>query len=138
MTPEDLSRRTKQFAVRIVRLSAALPRTREADVLGRQLLRSGTSVGANYREARRARSRPDFLSKVGVCAQEADETCYWLELLSETGIVKATRLQDLLDEARQLVAIFMASGRTASSTNRARNRASSISNQQSAITNSDP
>ena len=83
MNAEDLAIRTKKFAVRIVRLSAALPRSREADVLGRQILRSGTSIGANYREARRARSRADFLSKIGVCNQEADETFYWLELLGE-------------------------------------------------------
>ena len=120
MTPEELAKRTKQFAVRIVRLTAALPTSREADVLGRQVLRSGTSVGANYREARRARSKPDFLSKIGVCAQEADETCYWLELLAEAGIVKTTRLSNLLDESTQLVAIFTASGRTASGFRKAR------------------
>ena len=114
MTSDELATRTKKFEVRIVRLSAALPKTREADVLGRQLLRSGTSVGANYREARRARSKADFLSKIGVCVQEADETCYWIELLAEAEIVKAGRLSALLDEANQLVAIFIASGRTAS------------------------
>ena len=114
ITSDELATRTKKFAVRIVRLSAALPRSREADVLGRQLLRSGTSIGANYREPRRARSKPDFLSKIGVCVQEADETCYWIELLAEAEIVKASRLSALLDEANQLVAIFTASGRTAS------------------------
>ena len=114
MNAEDLAIRTKKFAVRIVRLSAALPRTREAEVLGRQVLRSGTSIGANYREARRARSRPDFLSKIVVCTQEPDETCYWLELLGEAEIVKPSRWSNILDEASQLVAIFTASGRTAS------------------------
>ena len=113
MNPEELANRTKQFAVRIVRLSAALPSTREVDVVGRQVLRSGTSVGANYREARRARSKADFVSKIGVCEQEADETCYWLELLADAGIVKAARLAELLDESRQLIAIFSASGHTA-------------------------
>ena len=113
MTPEDLAERTKKFAVRIVRLTSALPRNREADVIGRQVLRSGTSVGANYREARRARSKADFISKIGVCEQEADETCFWLELLADTGLMKPSRLNDLLNESQQLVAIFTASGKTA-------------------------
>ncbi|RIK85532.1 MAG: four helix bundle protein [Planctomycetota bacterium] len=104
--------RTQQFALRIVRLSAALPKTREADVLGRQVLRSGTSIGANYREAVRASSRRHFITNLETCLREGDETLYWLELLAEAGIVPASRLADLLDECNQLVAIITATVRT--------------------------
>jgi len=109
----ELAERTKALALRIVRLVGALPRTREADVLGRQLLRSGTSVGANYREARRARSKADFVSKIGICLQESDECLYWLELLAESGIVRPALLFELQEELGQLVAIFAASSKTA-------------------------
>lgn len=102
----DLRRRTKQFAKRIIRMFAALSKDTAAQILGRQVLRSGTSIGANYREASRARSRPEFVSKAGDCLREADETVYWLELLSEEGFLPSARMQPLLAEANELVAIF--------------------------------
>ena len=83
MAERDLKQRTKEFALRIVRLYVALPKTTESQVLGKQLLRSGTSVGAHYREAQRAKSNADFISKIEGGLQELDETCYWLELISE-------------------------------------------------------
>ena len=113
MNEAQLAERTKAFALRIVRLVAALPKNRETDVLGRQLLRAGTSIGANYREARRGRSKPDFAAKIGVCLQEADESSYWLELLAESGIVRPHLLTDLQAEANELIAIFAASAKTA-------------------------
>lgn len=109
----DLRRRTKEFALRIVRLYAALPQITEAQVMGKQLLRSGTSVGAQYREASRAKSTPDFISKMEGGLQELDETDYWLELLGDSGIVSHTRLSDLRAEANELIAIFVASVKTA-------------------------
>ena len=93
--------------MRIIRLSSTLQRTTEAQVLGKQVLRSGTSVGAHYREANRARSTAEFVSKLESGLQELDETCYWLELLDESGIVPRERLTDLIDEANQLAAILV-------------------------------
>ncbi len=104
---EDLRKRTKVFALRVIRLFAALPKTTEAYILGKQVLRSGTSIGANYREAYRARSTAEFLAKLGDCLKEAEETAYWLELLVEGGIVPAMRLHELQDETNQLIAIFV-------------------------------
>jgi four helix bundle protein len=103
---KKLGPRTKMFARRIIRLFAALSKDTAAQVLGKQVLRSGTSVGANYREASRARSKAEFVSKIGDCLKEADETLYWLELLQAEGFVPATRLQPLVNEANELVAIF--------------------------------
>jgi four helix bundle protein len=102
----DLRVRTKQFALRVIRLFSALPRTAEAHVIGRQLLRSGTSVGANFREAPRARSDAEFVSKVGDCLKELDETGYWLELLIDAEIVASNRLSSLLEECNQLIAVM--------------------------------
>jgi four helix bundle protein len=103
----DLVPRTKKFARRVIRLYSALPKQDVvAQVLGKQLLRSGTSVGANYREARRGRSKAEFIAKIGDCLKEADETLYWLELLAEEKIFPAKQLQPLLKEADELVAIF--------------------------------
>jgi four helix bundle protein len=110
---EELRNRTKRFALRIIRLFQHLPRTTEAQVLGKQLLRSGTSVGANYRAAGRARSKAEFISKMGIVVEEADETVFWVECLIESGIVKPELLTDILAEANELVAIFAASQRTA-------------------------
>ncbi|MBS4097724.1 MAG: four helix bundle protein [Sulfuricella sp.] len=104
---EDLRQRTKQFALRILRLFAALPKHVSAQVLGKQLLRSGTSIGANYREAYRARSKAEFIAKVGICLGEAEETSYWLELLAEGGIIAPEKLGELADECDQLIAIFV-------------------------------
>src|SRR5438552_1756701 len=105
-SPESLRGRTKVFAVRIVRLFRALPNTKDAQVIGMQLLRCGTSVGANYRAACRERSRAEFVAKLGIVLEEADETIFWLELLVETRIISAKRLAELLKEAHELTAIF--------------------------------
>lgn len=102
----DLRERTTAFALRVVKMFVALPKTDEARVLGKQVLRSGTSVGANYREAWRARSKPEFISKLGDCPKELDESSYWLELLVESEIIPASRLASLQDECNQLIAIF--------------------------------
>jgi four helix bundle protein len=109
----DLKERTKAFALSIIRLVDDLGRGRASDVIGRQLLRAATSVAANYRSARRARSRKEFLAKMGIVEEEADESAFWLELLSETGLVNSTKVVELCDEASQLVAITIASIRTA-------------------------
>ena len=111
--PESLRDRTKAFAIRIVRLLQALPQTTAAQVMGKQVLRSGTSVAANFRSACRARSRREFASRLGVVVEEADETLMWLELLSDTGIVRPERMTAILDEAHQLTAIFTAARETA-------------------------
>lgn len=108
----DLKSRTKDFALRIIRLFRSLPKSVEAQVIGKQVLRSGTSVGAQYREACRFRSDSEFISKMTSSLQELDETAYWLELLVESDIVKADRLVDLQDETEQLIAIFVTSIRT--------------------------
>ncbi len=99
---EDLKFGTKRFALRIVKLYVALPKTTEAQILGKQLLRSGTSVGAHYREETRARSTAEFVSKLGGAQQELEETAYWLELLGDSEIVKATKLEELLNEPDEL------------------------------------
>jgi four helix bundle protein len=110
---EKLRARTKEFAIRIIHLFQALPSNKEAQVIGNQLLRCGTAVGANYRSACHARSRAGFISKIGIVTEEADECVFWLELLSDLGVMKKERLQDLLQEARELTAIFNASRQTA-------------------------
>jgi four helix bundle protein len=104
--PQDLRVRTKQFALRVITLYSALPDAPVAQVLGKQVLRSGTSVGANYREGYRARSKAEFISKLGDCLKELEETSYWLELLVESGTVKLFKMSALLDETNQLTAIF--------------------------------
>ena len=105
--PKDLKPRTKAFALRVIRLYSKLPKNNTvAQVLGKQVLRSGTSVGANYREASRSRSKAEFISKIGDCLKAIDETEYWLELLVDSDCVSAARMADLLDETRQLIAIF--------------------------------
>jgi four helix bundle protein len=108
----DLKKRTKQYALRIIRLYSSLEKNAVAQVLGRQLLRSGTSVGAHYREASRGRSVAEFVSKMEGGLQELDETAYWLELLVETKAVSAKRLAPLMDETEQLLSIFVASVKT--------------------------
>jgi four helix bundle protein len=105
----DLRERTQGFALRIIHLYNALPHTEVARVLGNQVLRSGTSVGANYAEAERARSRLEFKAKLGVALQELNETLYWLELLVAAGIVSLKKVELLIDETNQLIAIFVAS-----------------------------
>ena len=107
---KDLEHRTKRFSLAVIRFTSSLPRNREADVLGRQLLRSATSIGANYREANRAVSRADFTNKIGTVQKEASETQYWLELLIESEIAKETALS-LHAEATELLAIFTSIGK---------------------------
>lgn len=109
----DLRKRTKSFALRVIRLYASLPKMTEAQVIGKQLLRSGTSVGAHYREAARARSIAEFISKIEGGLQELEESIYWLELLVESEIVPAKRLADLHREAEELMAILVSSAKTA-------------------------
>lgn len=109
----DLVKRTKMFALRIIKLYVSLPKTTEAQVIGKQVLRSGTSVGAHYREAKRARSTAEFVSKIEGALQELDETTYWLELLSESGIVHETRLASLKREAEELMRMLVSSAKTA-------------------------
>lgn len=105
--PQDLELRTKAFALRVIRRHSELPKSDTvAQVLGKQVLRSGTSVGANYREASRGRSKAESISKIGDCLKEIEETEYWLELLVASGCVSTTKMADLLDETRQLIAIF--------------------------------
>ncbi|MDH4164528.1 MAG: four helix bundle protein [Nitrospirota bacterium] len=113
MKHDNLKERTKKFALRVVRLVEALPKSKTAEVLGRQLLRSGTSVGANYRAACRAKSPADFISKMGTVEEEADESIFWMELISEALLIKSERLQDLMVEAKEILAIAVSSIRTA-------------------------
>jgi four helix bundle protein len=109
----ELKQRTKQFGLRVIKLVEALPNTSTARTIGHQLLRSGISVGANYRAACRGKSKADFTAKAGISLEEADECLYWMELLQEGGIIHADRLKDLMKEADELVAIFTASIKTA-------------------------
>src|SRR6478672_9672853 len=104
---ENLRDRTKEFALRIVRMFSQLPKSTAAQILGKQLLRSGTSVGANYREAYRGRSKAEFVSKCGDCLREIEETAYWLDLLAEADLVAPQRLQPIRQECGELIAIFV-------------------------------
>jgi four helix bundle protein len=113
--------RTKAFALRVVRLVDRLPSGRSSDVIGKQLLRCATSVGANYRAACRARSTAEFCAKLGIVEEEADESVYWLELLVESGQVRGDLLQNLLQEANEIVAMVMSSIRTARNRTRSNN-----------------
>ncbi len=115
MASSVLEVRTKAFAIRVIRMFTALPKTEVARVLGKQVLRSGTSVGANYREGCHARSTAEFVTKLEIALMELGETQYWLELLTESDTVPATRLADLLDEAGQIKAMLVASINTAKS-----------------------
>lgn len=108
----NLVQRTKDFALRIVRLSKSLPTSVEASVIGKQLLRCGTSVGANYRAACLSKSDKDFLNKIKICLEEADESCYWMELLIEADIIPEHKLGDLLNEAKQITSIMAAAAIT--------------------------
>jgi len=111
--PEQLRDRTKAFALRVIRLYRSLPYKTDAQVLGKQLLRCGTSVAANYRAVCRARSKAEFVAQIGVVVEEADEVVLWLELMAESGIVPLAKTEDLLKEANELTAIYAASQRTA-------------------------
>lgn len=113
MNPEELKARTRAFALRVIRLAENLPETPAARVIRNQMLRCGSSVGANYRAACRARSKADFVSKMGIVEEEADETIYWMELLIDAGMVKRHLIAELLDEADQLLSIVISSIKTA-------------------------
>ena len=110
---ENELKHTKEFALRVMKLVENIPNTSAGRVIGQQLLRSGTSVGANYRSACRGKSKADFIAKAGISLEEADESLYWMELLQESKLIPAERLKDLMKEANELVAIFTASIRTA-------------------------
>jgi four helix bundle protein len=112
---KDLRVRTKEFALQIIRFYSALPKTTEAQVLGRQVLRSGTSVGAHYHEAQRAKSDADFISKIEGALQELDETVYWLELLGDSKIVVMEKLSSIIKESDELLAIFVSIVKTVKS-----------------------
>lgn len=114
MTEQELKDRSKQMALRVIKLVLSLPKNKVTDVLGKQLVRSATSVAANYRSACKARSKADFLSKLGIVEEEADETQLWIELIADSGFMKSSQVANLLDEVKQLTAIFAASRITAS------------------------
>ncbi|MGZ4966213.1 MAG: four helix bundle protein [Chthoniobacterales bacterium] len=111
----ELKQRTFDFALRIVRLVEALPKKSSAQIIGRQLLRAGTSVGANCRAAKRARSRAEFIAKLGICEEECDETIYWIELLMALDLISEARIRDLRREANELLAMIVSSIKTARS-----------------------
>jgi|SRR6266705_3967555 len=108
---KDLEQRTKRFSLAVIKFSSSLPRTREIDILIRQLIRSATSIGANYREANRGVSRADFANKIGIIQKEAAETQYWLELLLNSGLANNQGPQELLQESSELLAIFASIGK---------------------------
>ncbi len=112
MTEEQFKERTRKLALRIIALVESLEKTGSAGVIGRQIVRSGTSIGANYRAACRARSRPDITAKLAIVEEEADETVYWLELLVESGLVPGKKLQPLIDETNEILAMTVASIKT--------------------------
>jgi four helix bundle protein len=116
MNKDDMKHRTRQFALRVIHLVESLPKGRTEDVLGKQLLRSGTSVGANYRAACRAKSTADFVYKMGIVEEETDESLYWMELLVEARIMESKKLEPLMKEANELLAITVASIITARKT----------------------
>jgi four helix bundle protein len=119
MTKEEMKSRTKAYAVRVVKLTQSLLRNREEDVLGGQLLRAGTSVGANYRAVCRAKSTADFINKLRIVEEECDESLFWMEILVEVGLVKASRLADLMAEGEEILRIIVTSAKTARSSQRA-------------------
>lgn len=117
MEKAELLARTKAFSLRILNLVDHLPNTASGRAIANQLVRSGTAIGANYRAACRGRSRAEFAAKLGIVAEEADETVYWLELISEGGLVAEQRVAELLKEANELTAIFTSGRRTSSKSN---------------------
>ena len=129
MDAEDLKNRTKQFAQRILRLVASLPNTLQGRTIADQLVRAGTSVGSNYRAACRGRSRAEFIAKLGIVEEEADESAFWLELIIEADLLNENRVKPLLDEANELTRI-MASSRISALRKVRANRQSAIGNRQ--------
>jgi four helix bundle protein len=137
MTADEMKNRTKGFGLRVMKLVDAMPRTLAGQVVGRQLLRSATSLGANYRAACRAQSRAEFAAKLSIVVEEADEALYWLELLEESGLFKAGRLAGLRKEANELLSIAIASRKTSKARGDAKGNQSAVSigNRQSTIVN---
>ena len=131
MNEKELKKRTKQFALRVIKLVNALPKNIQGQSIGRQLIRSGTSVGANYRSACRGRSKAEFVAKLGIVEEEADESAFWMELIIEEGLLEKELVEPLLKEADELVAIMVASRKSAKST--FTNSKSKIANQKSKI-----
>ena len=129
MNEQELKQRTNKFALRVLDLADALPRTRSGNVIPGQIIRSGTSVAANYRALCRAKSRADFINKTSIVEEEADESCFWLQLLIDRGLLAAGRVQPLLKEANELTAIFVASRKTAARQKPFENREPKIENQ---------
>jgi four helix bundle protein len=124
MTPDQMKSRTKAYALRVIKVVQSLPQNRICDILGGQLLRAGTSVGANYRSACRAKSPADFINKLKIVEEECDESLFWMELLVEAGLFKLDLLSKLLDEGNALLAITVASAKTARASNSRVNRQS--------------
>ncbi len=130
MNSEELKKRTKQCGLRCIKVAESLPNTRTGDVLEKQLLRSATSVGANYRSACRAQSKPTFISKIAIAIEEADESQFWLEMIIEAGLLSQRKLTALVKESDKLLAILTASSKTAKA-----NLRKPMNNQKSAINN---
>jgi len=135
MTADELKRRTRPLGLRIIRVAEALPPTPTGQVIGRQLLRAGTGVGANYRAACRSRSDKDFLARLGIVEEEADETLYWLDLVVQAGLVREARGRDLREEAEAILRIIVASIRTAKKRRDTGARRPGIQNPKSATRN---
>jgi four helix bundle protein len=131
MNETEMKQRTKQFALRVLKLADALPKTRSGNAIGGQIVRSGTSVAANYRALCRAKSRADFINKTSIVEEEADESCFWLELLVDAGLLGSRQVQPLLLEANEITAILVASRKTA-----AGRQAPSFENRNSKVENS--
>jgi four helix bundle protein len=129
MSPDQLKLRTRSLGIRVIKVVEKLPNRRATQVIGQQLLRCGTSIGANYRAACRARSDAEFRAKLGICEEEADEALYWLEIIAELGYIRAELLSNLIVEVNEILAIIVASIRTS----RRKNPQSAIRNPQSAI-----
>ncbi len=121
MDKEELKKRTQKFAIDIIRFIEKLPPGRSINVLSNQLLRSSTSIGANYRSACKGKSTPDFINKIVIVEEEADESIYWLELMEESGLIEPTLIIPLKKEARELTAIFTAIGKTSKANNKSKN-----------------
>ncbi len=130
LTKEAMKQRTKQFALRVICLAEALPKNITGKVIANQIIRCGTSVGANYRAVCRARSTADFINKLGVVIEEADETAYWIELVVEAKIMPEDRVAPLLKEANELTAIFTSAHKTTNAQVRQLNRKSYIENRK--------
>jgi four helix bundle protein len=130
MNETEMKQRTKQFALRVLKLADALPKTRSGNAIGGQIVRSGTSVAANYRALCRAKSRADFINKTSIVEEEADESCFWLELLVDAGLLGSRQVQPLLQEANEITAILVASRKTA-----AGRQAPSFENRNSKVEN---